>query len=110
MLIFFGRVQDIENNSYETGRAEAYFVPEGVAVDLYSNTLHSVPCLMDIRGFKCAVISLKGTGAALKSEHCEHELLHSRNRWIIAHAEAEEYVNKETQIGLIGENIEVFTY
>jgi hypothetical protein len=107
LIIFVGRAQDIKENQYESTRAEAFFIPEGVAVELYSTTLHSNPCRMEIMGFKSIVVLARGTGSALKEDNKEDILLQSKNRWLIAHSEAYQYVKDIKQLGIMGENTEI---
>lgn len=108
IVVFLGKIQDISENEYDTKRAEAYFIPEGVAVEIYSTTLCSVPCKMEINGFKCVLISLKGTATPLRDDSEEKNTLMFKNKWLLTHMEAKEYITKETKAGLLGENIEVF--
>jgi hypothetical protein len=108
LTIFLGRVQDIKENQYECNRAEIFFIPEGVTVELYSTTLHSMPCRMEDNGFRSIMVLPRRTNSALRQLEKQDALLHSRNSWVIAHIEVSELVNNETQIGLIGENVEVY--
>jgi hypothetical protein len=107
LIIFVGRIQDIKENQYESSRAEAFFVPEGVSIELYSTALHSLPCNMESSGFRAVILQLRGTEVALKSDIQTDGLLHSKNKWIIAHSEAFGYINSNKQVGIIGENIEI---
>lgn len=106
MVIFTGRTQDIIDNQYDLKRIEAYFIPEGVAVEIYSTTLHSIPCKMEVNGFRCAIISVKGTEGLINIDELEDNMLSSKNTWILAHEEYSDFNNK-MQIGLIGENLEI---
>jgi hypothetical protein len=110
LIIFLGRVQDIKETQYDISLAESFFIPEGVALELYSTTLHSMPCRMEERGFRCISVLPRGTNSALKDEVRENVLLHSKNKWIIAHAEATQYINSSDQIGVVGENIQIYLY
>lgn len=107
LVIFVGRVQDIKENQYDSNKAEAFFVPEGVAIELFSTTLCSLPSRMENSGFRAIVIQLKTTGTALKSQSSIDYPLHSKNKWIIAHSEAAQYINDDSQLGIIGENTEI---
>jgi hypothetical protein len=107
LIIFVGRVQDIKENQYDSNKAEAFFVPEGVAIEVFSTTLCSLPCRMEDSGFRAIIIQLKTTGTALKSQSGIDCLLYSKNRWVIAHSEAVQYINDDSQLGIVGENIEI---
>ncbi len=108
LIIFLGRVQDIKEGQYESSRSEAFFIPEGVAIELYCSTLHSMPCRMETRGYRAVIALPLGTNTALKDRKKQEALLFSKNNWRIAHAEAFEYVNNEKQVGIAGDNMEIY--
>lgn len=109
LIIFLGRVQDINERQYESSKAAAFFIPEGAAVELYSTTIHSMPCRMEKSGFRTINVLPKGTNSNLREKIREDSQLHSKNKWIIAHFDARRCINDEGQIGIIGENIDINT-
>lgn len=106
-ILFLGKVQDIKDNQYEASRLEAFFIPEGVAVELYGNSLYSLPCSMESTGFRTATIAVKGTGLTLERNNEEDRLLYSKNKWIIAHEEAVGIIDIKKHVGVMGENLEI---
>ena len=45
LILLLGCQQDIEaDDTYDTSKVEAFFVPAGTAVELYATTLHYAPC------------------------------------------------------------------
>lgn len=106
MVIFVGRVQDIYDSQYEVSKAEAYFVPEGVAIELYSCTLYSLPCRIEPSGFKCLKIGLKGTGAAAKNVDISDGPI-KKNEWILAHPSYSIDMDGIKLNNLLGENVEI---
>ena len=111
LILLLGKQQDIADDfTYDTSNAEAFFVPEGVMVELYATTLHYAPCGVNGAGFKCIVVLPKGTnyeiaGLTAKAgtieditnmkksgddscEACEDMLLAAANKWLIAHEDA----------------------
>lgn len=107
IIIFVGKVQDIKEEQYDSSKAEIFFVPSGVAIELYSTTLLSPPCNMEEGGYRAVSIQLRGTGSSLKIENKDQKFLHSKNKWIIAHEEALDCIDYNMQAGIIGENIEI---
>lgn len=105
MILLLGMQQDIkEDNTYDTGQIEAFLIPAGIAVELYATTLHYIPCDTSDKGFKSVVILLKGTNQKLveKDNGLQDASLFARNKWLIAHKDA----NIEGALeGLIGDNI-----
>ena len=107
LILLIGRQQDIEQNyTYDTAKAEAFFVPAGCAVELYATTLHYAPCGIEGSGFKCVVVLPKGTNYDVTplTDNGEDRLLAATNKWLIAHMEAH---IEGAFVGLKGENISV---
>lgn len=108
MILLLGSQQDIGKDfTYNTSYVEAFFVPKGTMIECYATTLHYAPCGYNGNGFKCVVILPKGTNLELnraKKYVKEDELLVARNKWLIAHKDAN---IKGAFIGLVGENISV---
>lgn len=107
LVLILGLEQDIEDDlTYDTAKAEAFFVPAGTVVEVYATTLHYAPCHTDEAGFKCVVILPQGTNTHVNKVSAlkEDALLFARNKWLIAHAESG--LEKDGAfIGLKGENI-----
>lgn len=93
MILMIGMQQDIEEDfTYDTSKIEAFLVPAGTAVEMYATTLHYAPCHVDEGGFQCVVVLPAGTNTSLNFEvekAGEDRLLTAKNKWLIAHPEAE---------------------
>lgn len=92
LILLLGCQQDIEaDDTYDTSKVEAFFVPAGTAVELYATTLHYAPCSAQEGGFRCVIVLPKGTNEDLTFEPAkegESRLLTAVNKWLIAHEEA----------------------
>lgn len=108
LILLLGCQQDIgENDTYDTSKVEAFFVPAGTAVELYATTLHYAPCSAQDGGFRCVIVLPKGTNEKLDfepAEEGESRLLTAVNKWLIAHEEAG---IEGAFCGLTGANTEV---
>ena len=108
LILLLGCQQDIgEEDIYDTDKVEAFFIPEGTAVELYATTLHYAPCSVNEGGFRCVVVLPKGTNEELPFEPeriGENRLLTAVNKWLIAHEEAQ---IEGVFCGLKGENVSV---
>ena len=108
LILLLGCQQDIEaDDTYDTSKVEAFFVPAGTAVELYATTLHYAPCSVKANGFRCVIVLPKGTNEELPfkpAEEGENRLLAAVNKWLIAHGEAG---IDGAFCGLRGENITV---
>lgn len=83
-------------------------VPAGTAVEVYATTLHYAPCTAQgENGFRCVIVLPEGTNTELDfpvDAKGEERLLTAKNKWLIAHEEA----NIEGAFcGLKGENITI---
>ena len=103
-ILLVGMQQDIEDDgTYDTANVEAFFLPEGTAVELYATTLHYAPVRVFESGYKSVVVLPKGTNYDIEKSELDPTLW-GTNKWLIAHEEA----NIEGAfVGLIGENIEI---
>lgn len=113
MVLLLGKQGDLTDDyKYDTSKIKAFFVPKGVAVEIYATTLHYAPCNTDEDGFRCLVVLPEGTNKDLEGEHdklsnqkiTEDSLLAAQNKWLVAHAEA----NIEGAYnGLFGKNVTI---
>lgn len=106
MILLLGLQQDIEADfTYDTSKAEAFFVPAGTIVEMYATTLHYAPCTAQPGGFRCVVILPAGTNTDLTfapGGEGEDRLITAKNKWLIAHEDAK---IEGAFCGLKGENI-----
>ncbi|MGD6961241.1 MULTISPECIES: DUF4867 family protein [unclassified Fictibacillus] len=114
LVLLLGKVQDIENNTFHSNNVRAFFIPEGTAIEIYETTLHFAPCKVQESGFKCIVVLPKGTNEPLEVAPAEREkstdedhLLFMKNKWLIAHPDRKQLIEKGAYPGIIGDNIEV---
>lgn len=85
-ILLLGMEADVEEDfTYDTAKIEAFYVPKGMAVELYATTLHYAPCQADEDGFQVAVILPEGTNNPLDASHAggEDALITAKNKWLI---------------------------
>lgn len=110
MVLLLGKIQDIDNESYESNKIEAFFVPKGTAIEIYQTTLHFGPCKTSDDGFKCIVILPKGTNLPFDRKPSilsKNKTLFAKNKWLIVHSSRTILIEKGAHIGIRGENIEI---
>lgn len=109
MILMVGHRWDIDysDNSYDTARVEAFFVPRGTVVELFATTLHYAPCGVDGKEFRSGVILPEGTNEHLEVEpeaKGEGGMLFAVNKWLLVHPESGE----RGRVGLLkGKNLTV---
>ena len=106
LVLILGRQQDVEaDDTYDTAKAEAFFVPAGTVIEVYATTLHYAPCHTQDGGFRCVVILPKATNTDMEpveNVFSEDRLLFAKNKWLIGHEEGG--LPENAFIGLKGEN------
>lgn len=110
-VLVLGHTWEIEDNKFHVGNENLFFVPKGIAIEIFQTTLHLLPCRVTDEGFKNIVILPKGTNTPLekKSENPKGEeaLLLQKNKWVLAHPERKQLIEQGAYPGLIGENKQV---
>lgn len=115
-ILMVGTLADVEEDfTYDTSKVEAFLLPAGTAVEVYSTTLHYAPCSVDGAGFKVAIVLPKGTNYPLNAGHAavasdgsapnEDALLTAVNKWLIGHPEGG--LEEGCFLGLKGKNLDV---
>lgn len=107
-ILLVGLEKDITDDfKYDTSLVEAFFLPEGTAVELYATTLHYAPCSSGDNRFQVGIVLPKDTNLPLDSAHdtWEDALITAKNKWLIGHPEGG--LPEGSPIGLVGENISV---
>ena len=105
-ILLVGKEQDItEDSTYETVLAEAFLLPQGMAVEMYATTLHYAPCGVDGAGFQVAIVLPKGTNLDLEESHegGEDGHLTAKNKWLLGHPEGG--LPQGSPMGLVGKNL-----
>lgn len=107
-VLILGAQQDITADlTYDTAKAEAFYLPKGTGVEVYATTLHYAPANQGDAGFRVTVVLPKGTNTDLEKKHegGEDGLLAAKNKWLIGHPEGG--LPEGTHLGLVGENLTV---
>ncbi len=125
LVLILGRKADIGiDNSYDSRRAECYYLPKGCAIELWPEVLHFSPCRALAGGFKSVIVLPRGTNEALGKDEVaaaralakpsgdapgdpEARLFFMKNKWLLAHPERAILVERGAWPGIRGENIEV---
>ncbi len=101
MVLLLGSFNDINNDIYDSAKAEAFYLPKGTVVELYAFTLHLAPLNMG-GGFKSIIILPKGTNLPLESGI--NGTLRAVNKWLLVHKEHTVGISLGGKIGVIGTN------
>ena len=106
IVLILGHVWDVENNTIDSSKFKAFYLPQGTVVEVYSTTLHYCPCEADKAGFGCVVGLPLDTNTEL-TEKVEDPLLFCKNKWLIAHVDNKALTESGAAAGITGENFEI---
>ena len=95
LIVVLGSRKDMDSLlSFDLANAEAFFVPTGTAIMLYSDTLHYAPCSAGDGVFQCVIVLPRGTNYPSEKENirktAEDELLCMKNKWVLTHPDSGE--------------------
>ena len=105
-VIILGHIWDIKNGIIDSSNFKAFYVPEGTVIEIYATTLHFCPCQVSDNGFGCVVALPKDTNTPLDGEY-ENSLMFRKNKWLLAHVENKELIEKGVKPGITGENYKI---
>lgn len=107
LILLLGKQEDIKDDfTYDTANVEAFRLPAGTAIEVYATTLHYAPVTEEgNEWFRCVVVLPAGTNLEPErpaGDKGEDRLLTARNKWLIAHPDAQ---IENAFEGLTGPNI-----
>ena len=109
-ILLLAKLDDIEDGILDSAKVKAFKCPAGVMVEVFGTTLHYAPCSAKKgQGFKVLVALPRGTNEAkpeIKPLNEEDRLLRACNKWLLAHADADE-AKDGAVVAIKGENIDI---
>ena len=106
LVLILGHVWDVKDRSIDSSKFKAFFVPRGMAVEVYATTLHYCPCEVEKNGFGWVVALPLDTNTDLAAPVSD-PLLFSRNKWLIAHCENKSLIDDGAVAGVTGTNFKI---
>lgn len=104
-ILLLAKRSEVKDEKLDTSLVKAFFVPKGVAVEVYATSLHYAPCSVNGNAFCVMVLLPRGTNADIEVDK-ENPFLWAQNKWLYAHPDSKE-AHDGAYIGLVGQNIEV---
>lgn len=113
MLAHYDDIHWDERPWLDSAAVKVFYVPQGTVFELYAWGLHFAPQhVSDSEGF-CILVALpRETNFPLASKPApvgEAALLFARNKWLLAHPEAEALVRDGAFVGIRGKNLNLKT-
>ena len=104
MVLLLALPVDRVEGVVDSASVKAFYVPQGTAIELYEGVMHFCPCQVEKTGFGCIVGLLQGTNLPMESKAAD-PVLFKTNKWLIAHSENRDLIDKGIVAGICGENL-----
>lgn len=106
LILILGKRADIRDGVLSSADMKAFYLPRGTAVEVYADTTHYCPIQVEEGGFGAVVALPKDTNTPLDMPVSD-PLLFAKNKWLIAHGEAQHLLAKGAKAAIVGENYTV---
>lgn len=106
VLILAKRADMNDYGRMDSAVCNAFFVPKGTVIEVYSDTLHFCPCQTDDSGFRMIVCLAKGTNTSLDGKSSDKRLW-AKNKWLLAHDDNKPLIERGAVAGIYGENYQI---
>lgn len=106
IILILGKRADFHNGVMSSSDMKAFFLPRGVAVEVYGDSTHYCAIQVSDEGFGAVVALPKGTNTPLTSPVSD-PLMTAKNKWIVTHPDAKKLVDRGIVVGISGENYTV---
>jgi len=106
-ILLLGSILDIKEGKIDVTDIEAFYIEQGQAVELYGTTLHYSPCEVSDSGFRMGIILPRGTNEAIDLKERIDPTLWMRNKWLLAHPDADNLIGRGAYAGITGEMIKI---
>ncbi len=97
---------DMRDGRLESSDFQAFLVPRGCVIEVYSSTLHFCPCEVSKDGFGCVVVLSEGTNLPLDRASSD-PMLFRKNKWIVGHEKNAGLLARGVKPGIGGDNIRI---
>lgn len=106
-VLLLASLFDLREGRLDSKLLKGFYLQKGQSVELYATTLHYSPCAVTGKGFKMGVILPKGTNEPINISEYKTTMLWARNKWLLAHPDAENLIGKGACACISGKNLEV---
>lgn len=109
VVLILGKIEQIKDYSFHTDEAKLFYLPAGRVAEIYATSLHFSPCMATAQGIRQLVVLSKDTNTPLnhkvESKEGENRILLEKDKWVLAHREAQKLLEAGAYEGLVGENV-----
>jgi len=109
LVLLLAKRSDLDENCrLDADKVEAFYLAAGETVEVYADTLHFCPCEVSKGGFSCIVGLQRGTNQPMTPEQRKAQLW-GYNKWLIAHEDNTDLVQRGAYPGISGQNWTIHT-
>ncbi len=111
-ILLLAKRWQIVDGKLDTAEVKAFRAPAGKLIEVYADTLHYTPVMVDEGGFQVMIGLPKGTNSAKPAAAadmpmcCDSYCYWKQDKWVLCHAESPKAA-EGGYIGLIGENLDL---
>lgn len=110
-ILLLAHIWDVEDGKIDSSKTEAFLLPAGTGVEVFSTSMHYAPCsAKKDEPFRVIIVLPKGTNYAkpeIAVGNAEDGMLLAANKWLIAHPDTSE-AKSGAHVGITGENIDLY--
>lgn len=110
-VLLMAHINDLTDNSVDASCAKAFYLPQGLAIEIFATTLHFAPCKVSDNGFQNVVVLPDNTNTPLTfdlpQKNAEDKLLWMTNKWLITLPDTIQ-AQKGAFVGIKGDNIQIY--
>ena len=86
LVLFLAKRGEMDkNNRLDADKVKAFYLPKGVMIEAFSDSMHLAPCQVDKNGFFCVVGLQRGTNFKPDPAQKMDPILRGTNKWLIVH-------------------------
>ena len=105
LVLLLAKRGDIgKDGRLDSAKVKAFYLPEGVMIEVYSDTLHFAPCEVSKDGFWAVVGLSRGTNENLDPDMKRDPRMTAKNKWLLAHESMTAMIERGCVNGIYGEN------
>lgn len=110
LVLLLALPEQLKDGVLQSADCVGFYLPAGVAVEIFPLVLHFAPCRISEDGFRCLVVLTRGTNEELDhvdlGAEGEEKLLWMRNKWLTCHPDSPQK-GKGAFVGIQGENLQL---
>ena len=111
-ILLLAKRYQIEDGKLDTSLVKAFRAPAGALIEVYADTMHYTPVMVDEGGFQVMIGLPRDTNTAKPAAAgsvpacCDSYCYWKRDKWVLCHAESPKAA-EGGYVGLVGENLDL---